>query len=576
MRVFNSVLAAFTIATTLVATALLAMLVALHGGSAADAALVKSASGSVYQIVFHLKRVNSEEAIDKVFWDISTPGSERYRKFLSHAELQELVGAPRSVVAKARHFLETEAGCVRVEQLSTNDGLVCTLSTKSARSLKTALAVEQAFAAVEEQDKDKGVAAPGSAFRIDVTARMPLAVRKLIRAAVAYRKVSKALKPKSGRELFQEKNVGQPGMTQTPSTINRRYKVPASARFPALARNVSGAVGEFEGEYFLSSDITTYASTYNLNAYRVEVMGGNSNNGDADAVEGTLDIVALGSIFNATIPILWAEGGSNNNDPGNIDFTTWIDKLLARREPPAVVSISWGYGVYRAALDPQVLALDNDAFRKAGALGITLLAASGDSGVGTRSQILQCTVFNPSWPASSPYVTSVGALYANSESESEIALSWTGSGFSNNFARPPYQDAAVSAYLQNTQGLPAASYFNASGRAYPDVTALGSNYNIFVNGQWQLVSGTSAASPTFAGILTLIVAERVAAGKPRFGFLNPTIYQLGRVGQDITQGQNQDDNCIPFIPIQGFPAAPGWDAVTGFGSPDYEFLRANL
>merc|ERR1719359_2301187 len=108
-------------------------------------------------------------------------------------------------------------------------------------------------------------------------------------------------------------------------------------------------------------------------------MGANTP-GDADQVEGTLDLQYIGSIFNNTQPI------------------------------------SWGLGDYYYTTTGQTAAMyaDNDAFRKAGLLGVTLLAASGDSGVGVRREIFQCTKFSPSWPASSPYITSVGATYANS------------------------------------------------------------------------------------------------------------------------------------------------------------------
>ena len=154
-------------------------------------------------------------------------------------------------------------------------------------------------------------------------------------------------------------------------------------------------------------------------------------------------------------------------------------------------------------------------------------------------------------------------------------MNWSGGGFSTVFARPSYQDAAVTNYLSSAANLPAASFYNATGRGYPDVSALGTNYNVFAEGNWVTMSGTSCASPTFSGVVSLIVAERIAAGNSSLGFLNPTLYRLGKVGYDVVSGQSQDTNCL-FATIPGFPAATGWDAVSGLGTPDYNFLRQSL
>lgn len=563
MRVFNSALAAVAIAATLLAT--LTMLF-LGMTSAADN-LQLARNNNVYQVIFHLKRTHSEAEIDKTFWDISTPGNARYRQHLSMQQLKELHAAPRAVLSQARHYLETEMGCSTVTQTQTDDVLTCTLDKRAKDSMKMHAAVEGAF---------RGL--PAASIRVDYTDKLPLQIRKLIRSAIAYRaQLPRAQRPKTLKQKLAAKNVGFAGMTQTPVTINNRYKVPGSASFPALDASVVGAVGEFESEYFIPSSNTAFAAKYNLAPFNIDIMGANTP-GNADQVEGTLDLQYIGSIFNNTQPILWAEGGSNNDQPGEIDFTTWISKLLARSTVPSVVSISWGMGDYNYINAGQTADMyaDNDAFRKAGLVGVTLLAASGDSGVGVRNGIFQCSTFSPSWPASSPYITSVGATYADSMEDVENSVTWSGGGFSDTFPRPTYQEAAVANYLRTNTNLPASSYYNASGRAYPDVSALGTNFNINVNGGFELVSGTSAASPTFAGVLTLIAAERSAAGKSKLGFINPTIYALGKVGYDVVNGQNQDTNCIPGVPIEGFSAQAGFDPVSGLGTPDYEFLRANL
>ncbi len=80
--------------------------------------------------------------------------------------------------------------------------------------------------------------------------------------------------------------------------------------------------------------------------------------------------------------------------------------------------------------------------------------------------------------------------------------------------------------------------------------------------------GTSASAPTWAGIIAL--ADQYAG---RLGFVNPAIYRIARYHQafhDITAGNNTAS--FPPKTITGYQAAPGWDPVTGWGSPDAQVL----
>lgn len=157
------------------------------------------------------------------------------------------------------------------------------------------------------------------------------------------------------------------------------------------------------------------------------------------------------------------------------------------------------------------------------------------------------------------------------------ALIASGGGFSNVAARPPYQDTAVKAYLAMTDKLPPAGDFNASSRGYPDVSALGHNYVIWAGSQATLVDGTSCSAPVFGGVIALANAARSAAGKKPLGFLNPALYALDASNfQDITLGNNKctEDGCN--AKCTGYTAAPGWDAATGFGTPNVAKLVAAL
>jgi tripeptidyl-peptidase-1 len=227
---------------------------------------------------------------------------------------------------------------------------------------------------------------------------------------------------------------------------------------------------------------------------------------------------------------------------------------------------------------------------KLGLAGITFLYSSGDNGVAGNGGVC-CTeakcagstfndgttgTFNPAFPGTCPYITSVGAtqVKANtsvSDPQPEEACETvihSGGGFSNVFAMPDYQNAQVSAYFNAHNPPYTATQYNNSQtvRGYPDVSANGANYVVAVDGSITLVFGTSASAPTFGSIITLINEERVKAGNPPVGFINPAIYANPGAFNDIVSGGN------PGCGTPGFSAVEGWDPVTGLGTPNYEKL----
>lgn len=117
---------------------------------------------------------------------------------------------------------------------------------------------------------------------------------------------------------------------------------------------------------------------------------------------------------------------------------------------------------------------------------------------------------------------------------------------------PAYQKTVVQAYVKSL-GTMYKGLYNASGRAYPDVSAQGSEFVTVNNGTYGTVSGTSAACPLTASIFALINDKRISAGQAKLGFINPLLYQKGTKGlNDITIGSNKGCN------TNGFPAKAGW------------------
>ena len=269
-------------------------------------------------------------------------------------------------------------------------------------------------------------------------------------------------------------------------------------------------------------------------------------------------------------------------------------------KPTNVISIS--YGTQEHDLPAAYQQRQCNEFLKLGLQGVTVVFASGDEGVegrlsddtnGTAHGCLgpKKTVFNPSYPATCPYITTVGAtmVFPNKTvSDPESAaydgdlskwnqLFTSGGGFSNIYPTPDYQQAAVSDYfgsnnpgyksygINDTLGANGGIY-NNQGRGYPDVAAVGDNIATFVSGQFFNSGGTSASAPIFASIINLINEERIAAGKGPVGFINPTLYANPNAMNDITNGTN------PGCGTDGFKAVKGWDPVTGLGTPNYPKL----
>jgi tripeptidyl-peptidase-1 len=179
----------------------------------------------------------------------------------------------------------------------------------------------------------------------------------------------------------------------------------------------------------------------------------------------------------------------------------------------------------------------------------------------------------PSWPASSPWVTAVGATRFVEDSsavtkEAASSAFGSGGGFSRMFSAPTEQRSAIASYFSTVKQLPPLGSFPTDGRGTPDVAALGEGYQVLADGQLLSVGGTSASAPVFAGLVSLLNEARLQAGKPAMGFLNPWLYANEDAFSDITEGDNfiGRGNRLDF----GFNCSAGWDPVTGLGTPAFD------
>jgi tripeptidyl-peptidase I len=130
----------------------------------------------------------------------------------------------------------------------------------------------------------------------------------------------------------------------------------------------------------------------------------------------------------------------------------------------------------------------------------------------------------------------------------------------------------VEKYFSQGLGIPSTSFFNKTGRAFPDLATMGVGFQVFVGGHRISVGGTSASTPTFAAMVSMMNTLRFNAGLPSMGFIHPFLYQIweNNVGayRDITMNHNQLHGCCNA----NFQAVVGWEPVCGLGVPDFSVM----
>ncbi|PIL32625.1 hypothetical protein GSI_05329 [Ganoderma sinense ZZ0214-1] len=359
-----------------------------------------------------------------------------------------------------------------------------------------------------------------------------------------------------------------------PFCVQALYNLPAT---PATAPNNSIAVSGFLGEIANQTDLTAFLKTTRPDiengTFTVQTINGGPTTG-AGTLEAMVDIeYTVGLATNVPVQFL-STGGTTPKDFFHYVMDL-VNFLLEQDTPPPVLTTS--FGVNENIIPPEVAEAVCLSFAQLGARGTSVLFASGDGGVaGTRPNDTcgDDGLFIPVFPATCPFVTTVGSTEGVSP---EVAAPFSAGGFSNVFPRPAYQAAAVLGYLNainitnDSSTSPLAGRFNITGRVFPDVATQGRDIAIVAAGQSTQVFGTSASSPMFASVVALVNDQLLNAGRPTLGFLNPLLYSRAAaagVFNDITVGSNVGCGTA------GFPALPGWDAITGLGTPDYVKLLA--
>ncbi|KAH9035676.1 subtilisin-like protein [Lactarius hengduanensis] len=336
------------------------------------------------------------------------------------------------------------------------------------------------------------------------------------------------------------------GLVFTPSYLRWLYKrlgyVPT-----AVDRNAIG-IASYMMQYPSPQDLKYFMTEFRTDGedatYTVLPVNGGGYDPRHPGVEANLDIQYAAAMTYPTPTIYYSTGGEEILPADS--YVPWLAYVLEQKNLPQTISTTYSGNEYEGVCE---------LFAKLCALGVSVLFSPGDWGVGDGGNCLVressgdvSVQFLPQFPASCPWVTSVGGTTP------EIAASLSGGGFSNYFPRPPYQAEAR------------ASSSSPYGRGLPDIAAQVINLVVVLNGEYEMIDGASGSTPQCRSLMSL--------------FLNPRLYDTALPGlNDITSGRN------PGCGTDGFPAIIGWDPMRlarllslhfqrhGLGTPDFTKLE---
>lgn len=338
------------------------------------------------------------------------------------------------------------------------------------------------------------------------------------------------------------------------------------------------------GSPTLQRDMDVFDQQFNLPPITIkqisplnEPSSGSPSDISGWAGETTLDVEIIHALApGANIVVLTSPVAETEGTVGLPEFRKLLQYAIDNKLG-TIISNSWGASeaTLKDAAGQTELQLWNTLLQKATTQdGLTLLASSGDNGATDFTDLAGkqlATSPTSSFLNDNPWVTSVGGTSLHRDGTAFDETAWnsgsgsSGGGFSAFYSTPAYQQllpASVQSTLKNRRGLP-----DVAGNADPN-TGLA----MYEDGSWNVAGGTSAAAPMWAAVIA--IANQMA-GHP-LGFINPALYKVGTSARylqdfhDITSGDNTIGKVV------GFNAIPGWDPVTGLGSPNAVNLLPDL
>ena len=545
------------------------------------------------------------DALSARFTQVSEPGHTQYRQFMSLSEIQRWVSPSQEDVETLLSWL-AQHGITEDNVGLQGDSVILSATASQTEKLLGA----ELYNFQHEHTKEAVVKVVGP---YSVPTSM-VGIVDFVCGITEFGKRSLSRRSRSFGALDPTKPV------TVPSTIRSLYSLPKDGK--VSHPKSTQAVVEFPfgqaSTGVLFSDLSKFEEQMGLPAANITSTSGNFVQTAGDP-ESTLDLQYILAVAQAKTEFTVIDGF----------MYEYAAKLFNRTDAALVQSISYGGPENQMCHIPSkfptnctLIGIDletyfsrvNVEFQKIGLRGISILACSQDEGAPGLGNLV-CALDNssyplfPVFPATSPFVTAVGAtslvepttggdtdspfcrnhscasggteVPAMAGSSSQFT---SGGGFSNYSANkaPSYQLEAIATWMKSGALKPAGKpFFKPENRGYPDVSAIGDSYIIFEDGQERVIGGTSASTPVIAGMIALLNDKMLSAGKPPMGFLNPLLYKMAKADEsafhDVTVGNNTCP-CVarpsvgkPYAVCckYGYGAAKGWDPVVGLGTPNF-------
>lgn len=574
------------------------------------------------QIQVGLKHTSAAlDRLEKIFYEVSDPKSNRYGQHMTSSEIADVVRRPDhdDAVRRVADWMVSVGGVNSTLSVEgTDDAVSMTIHSTSLL-----------------QHAEKAPALPAS-------------LQEIADYVVLLRRPQEKQLPRTQQK--KRVQVGEAGMS--PAGQKTAYGVPSNLKGTNKTNSqmVYGA-GTFG---YREDDLSLFYQNYASMCSTADVSLDEANKWKGETgknfVEGEVDTQYISAfapgvktlVVNSDISAATESGEAYG--PALLAFLT---SLNARASVPYVFSMSlgslsfgacdkvcnalvakgghtykdcWKYlqSEFQACMFPSLVVENriNVEFQKLGLRGTTVVTASGDGGShfafgpfsggigGDLNSIICSQMQMPVYPASSPYVLSVGGTQFQADDtygptcSSKAPCGWDsgGGGFGWTVGSAPYQGSIPSNYIAKAEKvaphyMAPASTYNASSRGYPDFAALAAfGIPVCTYGGCSGGGGTSFSAPTVAGMMSLINDARLNAGMSPLGFINTKLYQLMQdasayadcftdIGIDSV-GSLWDCNtfttCTGCVDGggagTGFVATKGWDAQTGFGQPKFAGL----
>ncbi len=500
--------------------------------SAADYGPMRSDEAITVRVAMKLQ---NQTALNTYIRNINDPTNALYGQSLTPAQFAATYGPSSAQVQQMVSYLEG-AGFTNVI-VEPNNLLVSADGTVAQASA--------AFNTPIEQFAQLGKLVYGNTS----PAQVPAALGNVVGSVLGLNTIGQ-MKP----SIMTRAAAGLPqyGVSYTPQNF---WQIYSAKDVPAASKATIAVIAEGDLSGVLQ-DFKAAEASWGFPAFPVTVVPvGLASTDTSGADEWDLDTQYSTGMAGGLVKHLYLYDATTMTDSDlALAFSRWVTDDKAR-----AANASFGECEIFPYIDGSMLA-DDELFAEAAAQGQTLFSSTGDTGsfcpVGVGTNGVPAGVPLVNYPAASQYATAVGGttLLTNADGNYDTEIAWNaGGGGISEFEYSPYWQTAAN--------VPSSA---ASSRGIPDVAMDAdpeSGANVYVNGAWEGVGGTSLSSPLAMGVWA-----RMISANSKLGFAPLTYYSLydgtGLLGSypkggfhDILVGANGL-----------YTALPGWDYTTGLGT----------